>query len=390
VKTAVEVVVFALGFLLVAATLGSVVRTLLLPRGVASRLSRGVFLSMRVLFRLRLGRRPTYEKSDRVLALYAPISLLALLTVWLLLVQFGFAAMFWSIRDESFAEAMILSGSSLLTLGFAHAGDSASAVLTFTEAGMGLLLLALLITYLPSLYAAFSRREAEVAKLEVRAGAPPSGVVMIERARILERLDRLNDVWETWEDWFVDIEETHTSFPALSFFRSPQPDHSWVTASGAVLDAAALAASTIDQRRPLEAELCIRAGYLALRRIADYFGIPYDPDPSPADPISITRDEFDDAYERLTIVGAPLKEREQAWVDFAGWRVNYDTVLLALATLTIAPVAPWSSDRAPTTVPRPPIFRRSSTRPRRGINWRQVRGDRTPPGAAQEGGFPES
>ncbi len=371
--TALAIVAFVLGFLLVVATLFSLIRTLLLPRGIPARLARLVFLSLRLPFRIRAGRRATYEKQDAVLAFYGPVALLSLLAVWLILVQIAFAAMFWALGAQSFREALIISGSSLFTLGFALKSDSPSLVLTFIEAGLGLMILALLITYLPSLYAAFSRREAAVSKLEVRAGSPPSGVEMIIRARTLGRLDRLIDVWGPWEDWFVDVEETHTSFPALNFFRSPQPDHSWVTASGAVLDGAALSASAIDQRRPLEAELCIRAGYIALRRISDFFAIPYDPDPSPTDPISISRQEFDDAYERLSEVDVPLKEREQAWKDFAGWRVNYDTVLLALSTLTNAPEAPWSSDRRPDSVPSPPLLlRRTRRRREKEIDWTKM------------------
>ena len=373
VHTALAIAAFVLGFLLVGATLFSLIRTLLLPRAIPARLARLVFLSLRFLFRIRAGRRATYEKQDALLAFYGPVALLSLLAVWLILVQIGCAAMFWALGAESFRDAMIISGSSLFTLGFALKSDSPSLVLTFIEAGLGLMILALLITYLPSLYAAFSRREAAVSKLEVRAGSPPSGVEMIVRARVLGRLDRLTDVWEAWEDWFVDIEETHTSFPALNFFRSPQPDHSWVTSGGAVLDGAALAASTIDQRRPLEAELCIRAGYIALRRISDFFGIPYDPDPAPSDPISISRKEFDEAYERLSEVDVPLKDREEAWRDFAGWRVNYDAALLALSTLTLAPEAPWSSDRRPSSVPRPPLFlRRGKRRRDKEIDWSKM------------------
>ena len=51
--------------------------------------------------------------------------------------------------------------------------------------------------------------------------------------------------------------------------------------------------------------------------------------------------------ERLQSAGVPLKpNRDQAWRDFAGWRVNYDTTLRILAGLTMAPDAPWSGDRA--------------------------------------------
>ena len=93
--------------------------------------------------------------------------------------------------------------------------------------------------------------------------------------------------------------------------------------------------------------MCIRSGYLSLRRIADYFGLPFDPEPNPTDPISVTREEFDQVFDRLTAAGAPMiDDREAAWRSFSGWRVNYDQVLLELAALTIAPDAPWSSDRA--------------------------------------------
>jgi len=126
-----------------------------------------------------------------------------------------------------------------------------------------------------------------------------------------------------------------------------------------VLDGAALLVSSVDVQRDVQAEICIRAGYLAMRRIAAFFRIPFDPDPHvPEHPISVTREEFDHALERLDAAGAPLKpDRDQAWRDFAGWRVNYDDVLIALAGLTIAPVAPWSSDRAAQDW-SPPLIRR--------------------------------
>jgi hypothetical protein len=171
-------------------------------------------------------------------------------------------------------------------------------------------------------------------------------VEMVLRYWRLERMQELNAVWEEWERWFVDVEETHTSFSALVFFRAPQADHSWVTAAGAVLDGAALTISSIDVPHDVRADICIRAGYLSLRRIAEGYGIRYERQPSPGDPISITRQEWDDAIDDLAASGVPIKpDRDQAWLDFAGWRVNYDTVLLELADLTDAPYAMWSSDR---------------------------------------------
>jgi hypothetical protein len=350
----VRVVVFIAGLAVVLATFGSAVRTVVLPRAIPSKLTRWVFLTMRFLFRLRAGRMASYERRDRIMALYAPVSLLMTLLVWVTLVLLGYAAMYWGLGGRSVREAITLSGSSIYTLGFVTPGDLPSTIMAFTEAGLGLVLLALLITYLPSLYNSFSRREQAVSMLEVRAGSPPSGAEMIERFARIKGIEELNEVWKQWELWFVDVEETHTSFPALTFFRSPQPNQSWVTAAGAVLDGASLRASTLDLPRDPDCELCIRAGYIALRRIATFFRIPYDPDPRPDDPISIMRDEYDDVYDRLVAQGIPVKiDRDQAWRDFAGWRVNYDTVLLALAVLTDAPVAPWSSDRSFTRAREP-------------------------------------
>jgi hypothetical protein len=336
----------------VIATLGSAIRTVVLPRAIPARLGSLVFVTMRRIFILRMGRDASYERRDRIMAPYAPLSLFALAFTWLAIVFAGYAAMFWALREGSVREDLTSSGSALLTLGFERPDSMPTTFLAFSEAVIGLTLVALLITYLPSLYSAFSTRESEVALLEVRAGSPPTGVAMIERFARINWVGGLSSVWGRWERWFVDVEESHTSFPALVFFRSPQPDQSWVTAAGAVLDAAALHASCLEEHDP-DALLCMRAGYIALRRIAGFFGIPINQDPNPDDPISVTRDEFDEAYDRLAAAGVTLRpDRDQAWRDFNGWRVNYDQVLLALASLTMAPYAPWSSDRSSAFRPR--------------------------------------
>lgn len=347
VATIVRVLVFVLGVAIVTVTLSSAVRTFVLPRSASDWIVGIVFLTMRQLFKLRTFRARTYAERDRAMAFYAPLSLLALLVVWLVCIMVGYTAMFWALDVGPWRVVLTLSGSSLLTLGFASVSTLPATLLAFSEAMIGLILVALLLAYLPVMYAAFSRREAVVTMLEVRAGSPPSAVEMIERFNRLEQLDRLGELWVTWEIWFVDIEETHTSLTALAFFRSPQSDHSWVTAAGAVLDAAALVSSTVDVPRNPQTDLCLRAGYLALGRIAAFFRVSYNPHPDPSGPISIAREEFDAVYDRLASAQVPLKpDRDQAWRDFVGWRVNYDSVLLTLAALTMAPYAPWSSDRS--------------------------------------------
>lgn len=340
--------VFLLGLSLVIYTLVSAIRTFVLPRSAPDWLTRTVSLGVRWFFDLRLRRTQTYLERDRVLELYAPLSLLSLPPVWLTLILVGYMGMYWALGVSSWYEALRDSGSALLTLGFAPVDGVLTTLVMFSEATIGLMLVALLIAYLPTMYAAFSRRETLVTLLEVRAGSPPAALTMLTRFHRIHGLAHLTDMWQAWEVWFAELEESHTSLPAVVFFRSPQPEHSWITAAGAVLDAAALAQSIVDIPPNPQASLCIRAGYLALRRIADFFSIPYHPDPHfPAQSISISRTEFDAACDALAHNGVPLKvDRDLAWSDFAGWRVNYDTVLLALCTLTSAPPAPWSSDRA--------------------------------------------
>jgi hypothetical protein len=355
---ALRILAVAAGVALVIAAIGSAVKTVVLPRASASRITRGVFLIVRWLFRIVARPSMSFERRDRILGAYAPLGLMATLAAWLTLALAGFTLIFWGVDHEGWRAAFNLSGSSLFTLGFGRPEGLGSTVLIFVEAAIGLFLLALLITYLPTIYAAFSRREVGITALEVRAGSPPSAREMIWRYWQLKRLSEIHEVWAEWERWFVDVEESHTSHPSLAFFRSSHPDHSWITAAGAVLDGAALTLSSVDIPRDVKAEFCIRSGYLCLRAIADYFQIVHDPDPRPDDPISIGRDEWNAVIDDLAQAGVPLKpDRDQAWRDFAGWRVNYDRVLISLAALTEAPMALWSSDRGMVPM-RPPVFGR--------------------------------
>jgi hypothetical protein len=344
------------GVLLVATTVLSAAQTVIVPRGTPVMITRWVFVAFGWLFGLQRTR-TDYRVRDKRLALYAPIALLSLPAVWLVLVLAGFTLIFWA-SGQTWDAAFLESGSSLLALGFRTPPHAWSAALVFTEAVLGLGLIALMISYLPSIYGSYSRREAMVTSLESQASTPPSGAELLTRFAAIQGLEQLQRFWPEWTRWFAELEETHSSSPSLVFFRSPQPDRSWVTAAGAVLDAAALTTSALDIPRQPAAELCIRAGYVALRRIGDFFVMPYDPHPAPTDPISIRREEFEGVCARLAEAGAPVRtDRDKAWRDFAGWRVNYDAVLLQFASLCWAAEAPWSSDRA-IAFHRAPISRR--------------------------------
>jgi hypothetical protein len=249
-----------------------------LPRGVVVRFTRFISVLVRKLFDVRLHWARTYDVS---------------------------------VEDVGWREAFIQSGSSMFTLGFEPPIGFWAATLGFAEAAIGLGVLALLIAYLPTIYGAFSRREVLVGHMSVRAGTPPSAVDLLRRAHLINKLDNLDDLWVEWQLWFAELEETHTSLPFVNFFRSPDANRSWITASGAVLDAAAMVNSTIDQERQPQASLCIRSGFTALRSISRFFRIPHPDDPAPDDPISVSRDEWEQACRELEAVGVRQARRDQ-------------------------------------------------------------------------------
>jgi len=348
---------FIFGMGIVVSTIFSAISSFVLPRSARSLLNRIVFTLMRRLFEIILKFFPEYEQKDRVMAYYAPLSLILLVPTWYILIFIGYSFIFWALGAGDYLFDLRLSGSSLLTLGFTASDGYLITILAFSEALLGLIMVGLLIAYLPTMYSAFSRREQAVNMLEIRAGTPPNPTDMLSRYQRIHGLDRLSELWPTWESWFSDVEESHTTLPALVFFRSPRSNISWITSAGAVLDSAAITLSSVDIPFDASAALCIRAGFLAMRRIADYFDIAYPRDPHyPSSPITVTREEFDEVIRKLGEAGVPLKQdHEQMWNDFAGWRVNYDRVLLVLCSLVMAPDAPWSTDRAP-KFRMPPMF----------------------------------
>ncbi len=338
---------FIVGFVIVVAVLDAAVRTFVLPRPAGVLLSRLLARIMRLVFDALARLARSYDGQDRAMALYGPVTLLAFPVAWLIGVMAGFGAMYHATSIIGWRDGIRLSGSALFTLGFAPPTNGISVAMVFAEAAIGLLLIALLVAYLPTIYGAFSRREIAVTQLSVRAGSPPTPGELFSRAHRAQFTDHLEDLWQTWELWFVELEETHTSLGILPFFRSPNPDRSWLTASGCVLDAAAIRLSTIDGAYSPNAVLCMRSGFMALRSVADFMRLPYDKDPSPDDPISISREEFYAVYEAMAAAGVSVvADRSEAWQHYRGWRVNYDAVLIGIAQVIMAPYAPWVSDRS--------------------------------------------
>jgi hypothetical protein len=365
----------AVGVLLIVAGGWSVIGTVVIPRRIRSRLIRPVALTVDAAFHAVADRFDTYEPRDRILAAQAPIQLILQIVVWLAVFELGFALLLWpTIGTAGLSGAFQLVGSSLCTLGYLAPPEGAPRGLIDIASLVGLGTVALQIGYLPTLYAAFNRREALVTMLDSRAGVPSWGPELLARTHYglgsgVSAVEELPELFEDWERWSADVSESHATYLALLNFRSPRPLSSWLIAQLAVLDAAALYLALLpDAPGAVSARLCLRGGFTCLGTIARARGFAIPDEADPDEGITLTYEEFVDAIDRLAVVDFPLERTsEEAWLDFVGWRINYEAAAYALARAVDAPPAMWSGPRRhpiPTISPVRPATRRVGQAPR--------------------------
>ena len=379
------------GAFIIVGTWTTVIATLVVPRGLRSRLAAAVAWCIRATLGRVAGRRERYEDRDRVLSLAGPTLLISLLATWVLLVFLGFGLMFWPFSGPSLPRGLEVAGSSMFTLGFATADGAGPIALMFLAAAVGLSVVALQIAYLPTLYNAFNRRETLVTMLESRGGVPSWGPEILARHELIDNVGSLADLYARWEEWAADLAESHSTYQALIFFRSPNPLRSWITGLLSVLDAAALHLSLNPLSAPPQARPFMRMGYMALREMARVLQLPYNPDPKPEDPVQLTREEFDEALAHLASAGwRTERDADEGWIHFRGWRVTYEHTAWAIADRLEAPPALWSGPRhrfrtSNVAPERPP--HREPKGPARGerAEWRELTDQRRSSRGAAEG-----
>lgn len=352
---------FALGLVLVLATGMSVLFTMVLPRRPSGfeQLSLAVNRTVRLVFVLTARALRSYEAKDALLAVAAPVALIAQLIAWACGFTLGFALIITTTTHD-LALSLLQAVGSLVTVGAIHPGGVGDTPADVAAGAIWVVVVALQIAYLPALYDAFSRRESLVALLESRAGLPAWGPEVLARHQLVGITDALPELYADWEAWAAELAESHTTYPVLLLFRSPEPWFSWVLGLLAVLDAAAMHLALSPDTATSNARLALRMGFTALNRVARSVGWTVDPDPSPEGPIELDFEDFAAAVRMLDQVGFPRERTPaDAWPDFRGWRVNYEPVAYRLANRLVCPPAPWSGPRrslGPGIVPphRPP------------------------------------
>jgi len=330
----------------------SAVGTLITPRQISNWLTRLVDKTVNKAFTMVVSHIADYRQRDRVLAAEAPAILIGQLVAWLGMSFIGFTLLLWPFVTGGATRAFTVAGSSMFTLGFSEPAGAAPAVIVFAAAATGLVIVTLQIAYLPTLYAAFNRRETEVALLNARAGVPSWGPELLARTHYalgsgVSTIDTLPDLYAQWERWAADVAESHTTYLPLVRFRSPRPLSSWVTALLAVLDSAALFLVLSPKSAPVvPARLCLRSGFLCFNQIARAMGIEVPDERNPGDTISLTYEEFLDAIERMRELNFPIeRDPAEAWPEFVGWRVNYERSAYGVAAAVDAVPAMWSGPR---------------------------------------------
>lgn len=345
----VDSLIITAGIVIIVVSTGFAIRTFMVPSGAPPLINRLIFRFTQAMFSAIS--RPIRSESRRhgVLSLYAPISLLAVLAAILGLIGLGYMVAFYGAGIRPPIRAFLFSASALSTLGFESPGNNVWViVLSAAEALTVATIVALLIGYLPNIYSSYQQREQAVSGLDNLTGTPPDGVKVIDAYVKSFGPARLGVLWQQWMEWFEDLGSAGSTLSGELYLRSSRWDRSWISAAGAVLDAASLADAAIDLATDPAADHLVRNGSRALLQVLEPLRLQCPADAAwPRTPVNVTQDEFEQAYDHFQQAGLPMKpDKAAAWKSFAQHRVQYECALMTLIRLKNPPRgARWTTDR---------------------------------------------
>ncbi len=293
---------------------------------------------------------------DALLGLFAPAATIALLAAWLLSLIVGYGLIMWALRDElqpvpgDLGTAVYFAATSLLTIGFGDfvATGTPARIVIVIAAVTGLGVVALVVTFLFSLYASYQRREVQVVTLQAAAGAPSSAVALLESYARLGVVERLPSLFVRWESWAAEVLDSHVAYPLLGYFRSSHDNLSWISALGTMLDTASLVLTTVVRGAARRRE-AVQAGRNAPGRGHLQPRLPGRVGRNPG------AGRLDAACDRLEEVGYTLEERDVAWPMFEAARATYADRLEAMAAYWAVPATSWLGDPVALRTPIHPM-----------------------------------
>ena len=321
--------------------------TIVLPRRVRRRvrLARLFYRFLWIFWSGAAGWISRARRRETLLALFGPLSLLLLLVLWAAVLVVGFALIMCGLGVQfdpptrGFGACLYLSGSSFTTLGI---GDVAprgplGRALVVVESATGFGFLALVIGYLPVIYQSFSRREANISRLDARAGSPPASVEMFRRFAAAAGMDDLKRFFDDWERWAADVLESHISYPVLCYFRAQHSNESWLGALTTALDAAAVAVAAGEGPCFWHAQLTFAMARHAVVDLAQILNTPPDME---AD--RLPHDQFAAAWEVFRASGLAIGDPDAFEHRLAALRRMYDPYVTALAGYLMITLPGWT------------------------------------------------
>ncbi len=335
----VNTLMFLIGLFIVGWSSVNAVRTFMLPGAANPTIGRVVFRIVQLFF-LGVGKfMPSDGARTALYSVYGPFSLLGVYIVLILINGIGFAMMFWSLGQRTLTEALVASGSSLSTLGFASFTELSDTALSVVEAMSTTTISALLIGYLPTIFSTYLSSEQIVRTLESRIDNPDCGPNILTNFSQRNAPETLDQFWDSWTAFFNQMSSSHGTMVGSLFLRSPTSGRTWVQASGSVLDAAALSESVLDKPASQSAQACLKAGAATLARSIHKVGFDHvESTGDPAKDAGVTRAEFDAACDRLATAGFAIKaDRDAAWTAFTSIRGTYAATLEAISRIKYSP-----------------------------------------------------
>ncbi len=306
-----------------------------------------------------IGRRLARGKRREVfLSVFGPLSMLVLFAVWAVGLIVGFALLHWSLdtplsqprQEASLFDAFYMSGVTFFTLGYGDVTpvNKLGRVLVVVETGLGFGFLAVVISYVPVLYQAFSRREVMISLLDARAGSPPTAAQLLVRSAAARDRGELARVLGEYERWSAELLESHLSFPVLSYYRSQHDNQSWLAAATAILDTCSLLIAAVERDDVYQAGLTFAMTRHAVVDLAQAYKSP----PRPPDHDRLPPDRLDRLRDLLRAAG--IMPRDGAAIDrkLNEMRAMYEPFVASLSAYFVLPLPPSSPTPPPWTTGR--------------------------------------
>ena len=335
------------GASLVVIVLVDAFETILLPRTI----TRGFRLT-RLFYRATwqpwaaIGRRlPAGAARETFLSFFGPLSILLLTGCWAVGLVVGFGLLQWTLTPQphtwdGLGNGVYLSGNLFFTLGLGDVNPYTryTRILAVLEAGLGFAFLASIISYLPVIYAGFSRRELLVLRMDVRAGSPPSaGELLRQHGHRGDERD-LDLLLRDCEQWAAEMLESQLSYPILCMYRSQHRDQSWLATLTTILDTCALLVVGVQgvesKQAPMTFAMCRRVMIDLAHTFRNVNPDQKDvPDRLPPDELSRLR--------ALLERDASLRPGPAANEKLNRLRATYEPSAHGLSTFLLMPLPPW-------------------------------------------------